>query len=126
MSVNKETINTLLLWPEGSPACTIGDECQPCLDIYLVKTKRPLGAIIIFPGGSYALRADHEGHDVAKRFNDAGLHAFVVQYRVRPHVHPAAFWDALKALQIVRENSKQWKINPKHIAVCGFSAGGHL
>ncbi|WP_442953066.1 alpha/beta hydrolase [Paenibacillus sp. Soil750] len=34
--------------------------------------------------------------------------------------------DLSRAMIIIREHAEQWRINPDHIAICGFSAGGHL
>jgi len=40
-------------------------------------------AVIIFPGGGYWVNAiRHEGYDVAKKFNEMGITAFVVKYRI--------------------------------------------
>ncbi len=89
-------------------------------------------AIIICPGGGYArLAASHEGSDVAKVFNDWGLTAFVLKYRlpddtimIDKSIGPLQ--DAQRAIQIVRENAAKWNIDPNKIGIMGFSAGGHL
>lgn len=59
-------------------------------------------------------------------YNAAGYHAFVVQYRVHPHLHPLPLRDAARALRIVRSHAAEWGVKKDKIAVCGFSAGGHL
>jgi acetyl esterase/lipase len=39
--------------------------------------------VIICPGGGYGILAiDHEGYQVAKRFNEMGVTAFVLKYRL--------------------------------------------
>ena len=89
-------------------------------------------AIIICPGGGYArLAASHEGSDVAKVFNDWGITAFVLKYRlpddsimIDRSIGPLQ--DAQRAIQIVRENAVKWNIDPTKIGIMGFSAGGHL
>lgn len=102
-------------------------EFQPYLDTFLVDSvKNPLGAVLIFPGGGYNHRAYHEGDPIARRFNELGYHAFVLQYRVLPSTAPAAQLDAARAVKIIRANAEKWCIAPDKIAVCGFSAGGHL
>src|SRR5215467_14060268 len=57
---------------------------KPTLTIYLPeKEKRSGTAVIICPGGGYGvLAAGHEGADVAKAFNDVGVTAFVLRYRL--------------------------------------------
>jgi len=34
--------------------------------------------------------------------------------------------DALRALRIIRHRAAEWKVDPKRLAILGFSAGGHL
>lgn len=89
-------------------------------------------AIIICPGGGYTrLAASHEGSDVAKVFNDWGITAFVLKYRlpddsimVDRSIGPLQ--DAQRAIQLVRQNAAKWNIDPARIGIMGFSAGGHL
>lgn len=83
-------------------------------------------AIIIFPGGGYARRADHEGEPVAKWLNSLGIHAFVVQYRTAPYRHPVPLLDAARAIRLVRHKAESWNVDPQRVGVLGFSAGGHL
>jgi len=89
-------------------------------------------AIIICPGGGYArLAATHEGVDVAKVFNDWGITAFVLKYRLPDDTimidrSIGPLQDAQRAIQIVRENAAKWNIDPDKIGIMGFSAGGHL
>src|SRR6185436_5070387 len=77
------------------------------------------------------LAATHEGSDVAKAFNDWGITAFVLKYRlpddsimIDRSIGPLQ--DAQRAIQIVRENATKWNIDPTRIGIMGFSAGGHL
>ena len=106
---------------------------RPTLSIYLPPKNIATGAaVIICPGGGYSiLAASHEGSDVAKRFNEMGITAFVLKYRlpsdeamINKEIGPLQ--DAQRAIQLVRENAKKWNINPHHIGIMGFSAGGHL
>jgi acetyl esterase/lipase len=89
-------------------------------------------AIIICPGGGYArLAASHEGSDVARVFNDWGITAFVLKYRLPDDTimvdkSTGPLQDAQRAIQMVRENAAKWNIDPAKIGIMGFSAGGHL
>lgn len=119
----------ILLWPEmeiantGNPA----DDFAPFLETYLLDNcTAPRGAVLVCPGGGYHHRAIHEAGPIAQRFNALGFHAFVVQYRVSPYVHPAPLKDALRAMRIIRKHAEEWKVIPDQIAILGFSAGGHL
>ncbi|HHV50725.1 MAG TPA: alpha/beta hydrolase [Candidatus Avimonas sp.] len=86
--------------------------------------KRP--AIVICPGGGYAMTSDREAEPIALRFNALGFQAFVLRYSVNQVIFPGALLELSKAVSIVRENAKEWDIDPEKIVVCGFSAGGHL
>lgn len=105
----------------------------PTLTLYLPDPARATGtAVIICPGGGYAILAtSHEGHDIAKKFNEAGIAAFVLKYRLprkelMPDKRIGPLQDAQRAIQVVRENAKQWNLNPNKIGILGSSAGGHL
>ncbi|HRU06949.1 MAG TPA: alpha/beta hydrolase, partial [Candidatus Brocadiia bacterium] len=115
------------LWPADAPGCdpSLCPE-PPVLVPYLVQSGKPRGLVIVCPGGGYSHRAAHEGEPVAQRFNKAGIHAAVVHYRVSPCRHPAPLLDAQRAIRLVRHNAAEWNVLPDHVAILGFSAGGHL
>ena len=116
----------LPLWPGKPPHSAAGDTFEPWLELFPVTTLKPRGAVVVFPGGGYGGRAAHEGGVIAQRFNAAGFHAFVCHYRVSPNRHPAPLLDAQRAVRLVRSRAVEWNVAPDRIAVCGFSAGGHL
>ncbi|MDD2708273.1 MAG: alpha/beta hydrolase [Verrucomicrobiae bacterium] len=117
---------SIFLWPNQPPHSAPSDTFRPWLDPYLVKGNRLRGAVLICPGGGYTGRAAHEGIAIAQRFNQDGLHAFVVHYRVSPNRHPAPLLDVSRAMRMIRQRAVEWLVSTDHIAVCGFSAGGHL
>lgn len=106
--------------------------------------KRP--AVIVCPGGAYLLTSDREAEQVAIRFAAQGYHAFVLRYSTRfanvdewsrasladfpdggeEPALPKSLYDLAKAVLIIRDNAGKWYVDPDKIAVCGFSAGGHL
>jgi acetyl esterase/lipase len=111
----------------------ISNISRPTLTVYLPDPSKATGeAIIVVPGGGYHIvAAGHEGEDVAKRFNEMGIAAFVLKYRIpnsewmaNPEIGPIQ--DAQRAIQIVRLNAKKWKIDKNKVGMIGFSAGGHL
>lgn len=99
---------------------------EPDIEYYKAEDKKGDGAVIIFPGGGYVVRAEHEGKGYAQYLNSIGLDAFVVQYRVNPHKFPLPLVDARRSVRWVRHNADKFGINPNKIAVMGSSAGGHL
>ncbi len=99
------------------------------LDYYKPLEQSSDAAVIVCPGGSYHhLGIFHEGKDVALWFCSKGISAFVLKYRVSGNGwhHPAMLEDIQRAIQLVRQNASQYKINPQKIGAIGFSAGGHL
>ena len=83
-------------------------------------------AIIVLPGGGYGMTYPGEGEPIALSYLANGFCAFVLDYSVYPARFPQALAEALNAIRFVRENAKEFGIDPRRIAVCGFSAGGHL
>ena len=105
----------------------------PTLSIFLPPAAKANGtAVIICPGGGYWVNAiSHEGTDVARKFNEIGVAAFVLKYRipddatmVRREIGPLQ--DAQEAIKTVRQRAKEWNVNVNRIGIMGFSAGGHL
>lgn len=86
-------------------------------------------AVIICPGGSYHhLGVYNEGHTTAKWFNSHGATTFVLRYRVAQnnYHYPAMMQDIQRAIQLIRMNAAEYKIDPSKVGIIGFSAGGHL
>lgn len=87
--------------------------------------KRP--AIVVIPGGGYSMRSDREGEPIALQFIAEDIAAFIVHYSVSDDAgFPRCLFEALTAIKTIREHAEEWNIDPKKIAVIGFSAGGHL
>ncbi len=106
---------------------------KPTLAVFEPAAEKRNGtAVIICPGGGYRIiAAGHEGSDVAKVFNDAGVTAFVLRYRLpndecMSHKEYVPLIDAQQAIHFVRSHAQQYHIDPNKIGIMGFSAGGHL
>lgn len=102
--------------------------CEEVPEIHYYKPTAPTseGAVVIFPGGGYHHRAEHEGKGYAEFLAANGVHAFVVDYRVAPHRYPLPLLDARRAVRYVRFHAAEYGLDPEKIAVMGSSAGGHL
>ncbi len=108
---------------------------KPTLTVFRpAKDKDTGAAVVICPGGGYNILAwDLEGEEVASWLNSIGVTGIVLKYRVprrpdRPKDKPpiGPLQDAQRALSLVRNKAKEWKLDPKRIGILGFSAGGHL
>lgn len=105
-------------------------------------------AVIVVPGGGYSfVSIESEGFRVAERLAAQGYTAFVLKYRPRatpPETsefvaglaadfgnlgrrelpdHPPAVADLAAAVNVVRQRSGEWQLDPDAIGVIGFSAG---
>lgn len=84
-------------------------------------------AVIVFPGGGYEFLSDREAYPVADLFSSHGCVSFILRYAIKPYcgeINPLL--DAARAIIYLREHAEEYRIDPHKIAVCGFSAGGHL
>ncbi|MEE1944218.1 alpha/beta hydrolase [Pedobacter sp. KR3-3] len=104
----------------------------PTLTAYFPKKVRANGtAIIIAPGGGYRLLAPETGIELAKAFNEIGITAFLLKYRlpsdeIMIDKSIAPLQDGQMAIKIVRDRAKEWNLLPHKIGMVGLSAGGHL
>lgn len=94
---------------------------SPCREVK--KKLRP--AMLVIPGGAYTNVSQLEGEPVAVAFLQGGFATFILDYEVCT-VYPVSLVQAAMAMRYIRENAKKYGIDPNHICVLGFSAGGHL
>ncbi len=85
---------------------------------------RPL--VLICPGGGYVGTSNREGEALAMQFLAMGYHAAVLKYSCAPAVYPTALTELAASMLLIRQNVKEWHVNPDQIIVLGCSAGGHL
>ena len=118
------------LWPDEAPgALGKGTNDIPTLTAFLPEAGKATGAaMVICPGGGYGGLAPHEGKGYALWFNEHGITAFVLKYRLGSagYRHPVMLQDAARAVRTVRARADEWKLDPKRIGIIGSSAGGHL
>jgi acetyl esterase/lipase len=143
---------TLVLWPGGAPrsALRAGEPEKLRLNergehivsnvhapsITVFAPARPSAShtgLIVVPGGGHAeLWMDHEGYAVAAFLADHGVTAFVLKYRLAREpgstytIEGDELADVQRAIRLVRSRAAEWQLDPQHIGVIGFSAGGEL
>lgn len=103
---------------------------QPWLEVRQPAYRTGAAALLI-PGGGYGFLAwDNEGEEQARWLTQRGVTCFILSYRL-----PAEGWanralvplqDAQRAMRIIRSRAGEFALDPKRLAVLGFSAGGHL
>ena len=137
-SISQEKI---LLYPQGATESNelkteekwrdkdfLLDISEPRMYAYPASKENNCGtAVLICPGGGYSgVSAVKEGAEIAKWFNELGVSAFVLYYRMPNGHYEIPLKDAQTALSIIHKRAREWKINKKKIGIMGFSAGGHL
>ncbi|MEI8375598.1 MAG: alpha/beta hydrolase [Planctomycetota bacterium] len=119
----------LSLWSGQAP---VGDgkfeAASASVTVHRPATEKANGAaMVICPGGGYGgLVTGAEGHGIAKWLNQHGIAGIVLEYRLPRGRSFVPLLDAQRAIRLVRFNAKPWNIDPNHIGIIGFSAGGHL
>jgi acetyl esterase/lipase len=142
----------IILWPGGAPGSEgrgaevekvrvnergehiVSNVQAPSITAFLPAAEHATGtAVIVVPGGGHTeLWMDHEGYRVAAFLTDHGIAAFVLKYRLarengsRYTVEGDELADLQRAIRLVRSRAGEWRLDPKHIGVLGFSAGGAL
>lgn len=101
----------------------------PFLISYIHEDHNVCPCVIVVPGGAYRNVSPSEGHLVAEEFYRAGYNVFVLAYTINLLDEPLRMQplkDISRAVRLVRADAEKYGIDPKKIALCGFSAGGHL
>lgn len=116
------------LWEKRPPHKSDNPKDTAWVKVFLPEKSRATGrAIVICPGGGYQhLAMEHEGTDWAPFFNNMGIAAIVLHYRMPHGDHRIPIEDAEQAIRLVRHNAKAWGIDTHDIGIMGSSAGGHL
>lgn len=118
----------LNLWSSQPAVASDDDKDTAKVEVYLPREKVATGrAVVICPGGGYqTLAMDSEGRDWASFFNNMGIAAIVLKYRMPNGNKQVPISDAEEALKLVRRNAAEWRIKPNEVGIMGASAGGHL
>ena len=89
--------------------------------------RETLPTVVLCPGGGYEMVSQREADPVAQRFFAAGYNVFTLQtYSVGERARD--FRPLGELSEVVRQVRlrKEWRCDPRRVAVCGFSAGAHL
>lgn len=133
---------TITLWPDpmqgpGPDTQTVDETGRircvsvPRLVPYLPPEGKGNGtAILVCPGGAYTLLAwTSHVERLARYFNPLGIAVIGLAYRTAPpsrNMPADALSDLDRALDIVRANAGEWRIDQDRVVGLGFSAGANL
>lgn len=88
-------------------------------------SRRP--AMLVMPGGGYAMCSDREADPVAMAYLKAGYQTLILRYTCTPKGKwPLPLEDYEQAMDLIVKRADDWHLDKSKIAVAGFSAGGHL
>lgn len=121
---------TINLWKNGEYEYPCAGDFLPNITAYLHEDKQVRPAMIVVPGGGYAMVSPTEGEIVAKKFYHAGYQAFVLTYttnmfRVKA-LDKQPLKDISRAVRYIRKYAEELMIKNNLVVCCGFSAGAHL
>ncbi|MBK7928574.1 MAG: alpha/beta hydrolase [Bryobacterales bacterium] len=98
------------------------------LDASIPDGKGPFATVIVVHGGGWE-NGTKRSYDkpLLPVLTEAGFAWFTINYRLAPkHPYPAALEDVEAAIRWVKAHAKEYKVDPRRIALMGESAGGHL
>ncbi len=120
----------IALWDGAAPLSTgTGPLDKPFLTVFAPPANaRNGGSVVVAPGGSnIMLMYGAEGMDIAERYNDWGVTAFVLTYRLSPkYSDDARVLDGERAIRLVRAHAAGWGLDPARVGYIGFSAGSNM
>jgi len=97
------------------------------LDIFRPEKSGKYPGVIIIHGGGWNSGNRSQHIPLAQQLAAKGFAAATVEYRLTPEArYPAAVYDIKASIRWMRANAEKYNIDPDHIAILGFSAGGQL
>lgn len=119
----------IILWRENEYHYPAAYGFVPFMMSYIHEDDEIHPAMIIVPGGAYRNASPSEAHLPAETFYRFGYNVFVLAYTVNLLDTPLKMQplqDISRAVRMIRSRSALYSVDSEKVAVCGFSAGGHL
>lgn len=87
----------------------------------------PFPGIICIHGGGWQAGKHEDLRQLIRFLAERGFVAVTISYRLAPAAKfPAQVEDCKAAVRWLRANAARYHVDPDHLGVMGFSAGGHL
>jgi alpha-L-fucosidase 2 len=106
--------------PDGEPLL---------MDAHIPPGAGPHAAVILVHGGGWTAGTKRANfiQPLFGPLDESGLAWFSIDYRLAPrHPYPAAVRDVEEAIRYIKAHAKDYRVDPKRLALMGESAGGHL
>ena len=99
------------------------------MDAHIPPGPGPHAAVILVHGGGWT-NGTKQANFIQPLFaplDESGLAWFSIDYRLAPkHPYPAAVRDVEESIRYIKAHAKEFRIDPRRLALMGESAGGHL
>lgn len=119
-----------LLWEPGEYHYAKAGAFVPFIMAAIHEDEEIRPAMIVAPGGAYAILQPTEADFQARKYFERGYNTFVLCYTnnvtLDSPVGMQPLKDISRAVQFIRKNHKQFQIDVKRVYASGYSAGGHL
>jgi acetyl esterase/lipase len=113
-----------------SPAQTESESPQPeqlKADVYLPRGEGPFPGVLVVHGGAWYIGTRAQLSGFAQLLARRGFAAVAISYRLAPkHQFPAQIEDCRRAVQWMRSEASELRIDPDRIGGFGYSAGAQL
>jgi acetyl esterase/lipase len=135
---NSARTNILKLLPQGTRDLSnipyqVGGHAKHLLNIYFPaeKTKKTYPLVVFIHGGAWIYNDNYADlnymSNTVSGLLDAGYAVASIDYRFASEApFPANLQDCNQAVNYLITNASEYSLDPKNIALMGFSAGGHL
>ena len=96
-------------------------------DLYTPAEPGPHRTVVVIYGGAWIFGKRADVAPVARGMTALGYTAIVIDYRHAPAFRfPVQFDDVRDALATIARNARAWDVDPRRVAMIGFSAGAQL
>ena len=117
-------------WKDGEYTYPAAFGFMPGFRTYLHDDEEVRPGVLVIPGGGYRMVVPTEGEIVAKRFMELGYQCFVGTYTTNlaglATLGMQPLRDISRLMRRIRSLAGEFRLDPKRLFICGFSAGGHL
>jgi acetyl esterase/lipase len=91
------------------------------------RSKQKRVAVMMIFGGGWRSGNRTQHYPLAQKLASLGYVCFTPDYRLSTEaLYPAAVYDCKAAVRWMRKHAKKFGVDPRKLAVAGFSAGGEL